>query len=258
LSPTTAGRLNGEVAIVTGATSGLGIEIARLFVAEGARVVITGRNAERGAKAAVRTGAEFVRADLSNDDDLAALVDHTATRYGMISVLVNNANSADATSTDGPVAEVTRQAWEQMLQVDVVGAALLCSLVIPHMLREGRGSIVQVSSRVAALGTPGLTAYGSAKAAQEALARAITIDYGRQGIRCNTVRPGYIIHEDRDAQLEGERLARVADMHLTRIPTATDVAYAVLYLASRESEVISGVALPVDGGSSAVRARTLG
>jgi NAD(P)-dependent dehydrogenase (short-subunit alcohol dehydrogenase family) len=133
LSPTTAGRLNGEVAIVTGATSGLGIEIARLFVAEGARVVITGRNAERGAKAAVRTRAEFVRADLSNDDDLAALVDHTATR-----------------------------------------------------------------------------------------------------------------------------LARVADMHLTRIPTATDVAYAVLYLASRESEVISGVALPVDGGSSAVRGRTLG
>lgn len=251
-------RLSGEAAIVTGGTSGLGIEIARLFVAEGAQVVITGRNAERGARAAARSGAEFVRADLSEDDDLAALVDRTAARYGMITVLVNNANSADATSLDGPVTEVTRQAWEQMLQVDVVGAALLCSLVIPHMLKAGHGSIVQVSSRAAARGTPGLTAYGSAKAAQEALARAITIDYGRRGIRCNTVRPGYIIHENRDAQLDGERLTRVTDMHLTRIPTATDVAYAVLYLASRESEVISGIALPVDGGSSAVRGRTLG
>jgi NAD(P)-dependent dehydrogenase (short-subunit alcohol dehydrogenase family) len=251
-------RLSGEVAIVTGATSGLGIEIARLFVAEGAQVVITGRNAERGATAAARSGAEFVPADLTQDGDLAALVDRTAARYGMITVLVNNANSADATSLDGPVTDVTRQAWERMLQVDVIGAALLCSLAIPHMLTAGHGSIVQVSSRAAALGTPGLTAYGSAKAAQEALARAITIDYGRRGIRCNIVRPGYIIHEDRDAGLDGERLARVTDMHLTRIPTATDVAYAVLYLASRESEVISGVALPVDGGSSAVRGRTLG
>jgi NAD(P)-dependent dehydrogenase (short-subunit alcohol dehydrogenase family) len=252
------GRLYGEVAIVTGATSGLGIEIARLFVAEGARVVITGRDVDRGARAAARTGADFVRADLARDQDLAELVERTVQLHGSITVLVNNANSANATSLDGTVTEVTRQAWEQMLRVDVVAAGLLCGLAIPHMIKQGHGSIVQVSSRAAALGTPGLTAYGSAKAAQEALARAITIDYARQGIRCNTIRPGYIIHEDRDADLEGARLARIADMHLTRIPTATDVAYAVLFLASRESEVISGITIPVDGGSSSVRGRTLG
>jgi NAD(P)-dependent dehydrogenase (short-subunit alcohol dehydrogenase family) len=252
------GRLSAEVAIVTGGTSGLGVEIARLFVSEGAQVVITGRDNSRGAKAEARTGAEFVRADLANDSDLISLVEHTVKKYGMITVLVNNASSAEARSHDGPVASLTRETWEQVLGAEVIGVAQLCSLVIPEMLVAGHGSIVQVSSRVAGLGTPGLTAYGSTKAAQEALARAITIDYGRRGIRCNTVRPGYILHEERDAGLDGDRLTRVAEMHVTRIPTATDVAYAVLYLASRESEVVSGIVLPVDGGSSSVRGRTLG
>lgn len=112
------GRLSGEVAIVTGATSGLGIEIARLFVAEGAQVVITGRNASRGAQAAARTGAEFVRADLTDDDDLTSLVEHTVKQYGMITVLVNNATSAEARTHDGPVAQVTRETWEHVLHAD--------------------------------------------------------------------------------------------------------------------------------------------
>jgi NAD(P)-dependent dehydrogenase (short-subunit alcohol dehydrogenase family) len=268
-----AGRLAGEVAIVTGSTSGLGKEIARMFATEGARVVVTGRNAERGlgvVTAIVRAGgaAAFVAADLADETQCRSLVDEAATEFGPVTVLVNNAVTSAAqpqapsddevVKLDGPAGDVTADAFRSVLEVDLIGAATLCRLVIPHMQRAGHGSIVNVSSRVAGQGTPNLAAYTASKAGLEALARSITADYARAGIRANTVRPGYIVHERRDAEVEDARRARLEGMHLTRLSTATDVAYAVLFFASSEAETISGVTLPVDGGSSAVRGLTLG
>lgn len=244
-----------------------------MFAAEGARVVVTGRNAERGltvAKGIVDGGgaAAFVPADLREEAQCQSLVDETVTEWGPATVLVNNAVTSTAqpqaaaddavVKLDGPAGEVAADAFRTVLEVDLVGAATLCRLVIPHMLRAGHGSIVNVSSRVAGQGTPNLAAYTASKAGLEALARSITADYARQGIRANTVRPGYIIHERRDSEVGAARRARLEGMHLTRLSTATDVAYAVLFLASPESETISGVTLPVDGGSSAVRGLTLG
>ncbi len=261
--PRGTGRLVGETAIVTGATSGLGREVARLFGAEGSAVVVTGRNLERGESAAraVREAggdAVFVAADLSRDEDIEHLVGMTVDRFGSLTVLVNNAVNNVAMADDGPVAEVSRTTFDAVLAVNLAGPAMLCQRAIPAMLQSGHGAIVNVSSRAAEFGTPRLAAYTASKGGLNALARSITMDYGRHGIRCNTVQAGYIIHEVRDAGVTPERLAEIEGMHLTRLSTATDVAYAVAFLASSEAETISGVTLQVDGGSSAVRGRTLG
>jgi NAD(P)-dependent dehydrogenase (short-subunit alcohol dehydrogenase family) len=258
---TRPGRLDGEVALITGSTSGLGKEIATVFTAEGASVLVTGRDERRGravvdAICSARGKAAFLAADLNDEDERRALIDGAEAAFGALTILVNNA--VTASGGDGPITEVSAQDWEAILRVDLGAAAAMCRLAIPAMTRAGHGAIVNVSSRAATRGTPGVAAYSAAKGALEALARSITADYTRSGIRCNTVQPGYILHERRDADLGLERRERLAAMHLTRVPTATDVAYAVLFLASSEADVISGVTLPVDGGSSAVRGLTLG
>ena len=256
-----SGRLAGEVAVVTGSTAGLGKEIARLFAAEGGLVVVTGRNRERGeavAGALRANGGEatFVAADLSVEDDAYALIETAIDRYGALHVLVNNAVSPEIIAQDGKAADVSNATWEAMLRVNVLGAAWLLQKSIPQMLSQGRGSIVNISSRTAERASPRLAAYTASKGAMNALARSITLDYGREGIRCNTVQPGYILHEERDADLTPERRRYIEDMCITRPPTAIDVAYAVLFFASREAECISGVTLQVDAGSSAGRGRT--
>ena len=253
-------RLHDEVALVTGSTRGLGREIARLFADEGARVVVTGRSRERGEGTASSLRAAggsvaFVPADLGDESQCGALVDEVVEQFGSLTVLVNN---AVAYVRDGPVTEVSADVFTDVLRVNLVGVATLCRFAIPHMLRAGHGSIVNVSSRAAELATPRVAAYAASKGGLNALARSITVDFARRGIRCNTVQPGYILHEVRDAQLSDERRRRLEEMHLTRLTTPTDVAYAALYLASPEAEVISGITLPVDGGSTAARARTMG
>jgi NAD(P)-dependent dehydrogenase (short-subunit alcohol dehydrogenase family) len=248
--------------VVTGSTSGLGKEMARVLAAEGASVLVTGRDEERGRSvvddiAADGGRAAFLAADLTDEAQRRALIEGGEAAFGSVTVLVNNA-VASGSARDGPVAEIAADAWDAILAVDLAAAAALCRLVIPAMQRAGHGSIVNISSRAASLGTPGLAAYSAAKGGLNALSRSISADYARQGIRCNTVQPGYILHERRDAALAGDRLERVQGMHLTRLATASDVAHAVVFLASKESEVITGVTLPVDGGSSAVRGLTLG
>lgn len=253
------GRLEREVAIVTGSTSGLGREIARVFGREGASVVVTGRDRARGdAVASSIDGAVFVAADLTDEEQCAALADAARQRFGPVTVLVNNAVGGVDGRRDGAVTDLTTAALESVLRVDLIAAATMCRVVIPQMLSVGRGAIVNVSSRAAERASPGLAAYVMAKGGLNALTRSVTIDFARRGVRCNTVQPGYILHDQRDADLDAERRARLEGQHLTRLATATDVAYAALFLASREAETISGVTLPVDGGSSAVRALTLG
>ncbi len=256
-------RLAGEVALVTGSTSGLGAEIARLFAAEGARVVVTGRSPERGQAIAARIRAaggevQFERADLALPASAEALVDAARRHFGALTLLVNNAVGAAGPGADAAVAEVTPETWEAKLRVDLIAPGLLIRAAIPEMMRAGHGSIVNISSRTAERATPKVAVYTAAKGGLNALTRSVATDYAQHGIRCNTVQPGYIWHERRDAEISSERRERIEQMHLTRVPTALDVAYAVLFLASREAEVITGVTLQVDGGSSIARARSFG
>ena len=253
-----AGRLTGEVAVVTGSTSGIGAEIARLFAAEGASVVVTGRDAERGARVVetIDGNAIFVAADLAEEAAAERLVSDTVVEFGALTVLVNNA--IETGTRDGAVTEVSDEAWARILEVNLLAVARLCGHAIPVMAAAGHGSIVNISSRAGQRGSPGFAAYSASKAALEALTRSIAVDHAEDRIRCNTVSPGYVLHERRDADLSDERRQELEAMHLTRLGQPLDVAFAALYLASRESEFVTGIVLPIDGGSSIARARTLG
>jgi len=251
-------RLQGELALVTGSTSGIGRAIAIAFAAEGARVVVTGRDQARGEGVVTEAGdgATFVPADLSDESACADLVRTTADRLGGLTVLVNNA--AGGGGHDAAVAELNTAAWEAILRVNLSAPMWLARAAIPHMRTAGHGSIVNVSSRQGERASAGLAAYIASKGGLNALTRSIAVDYADQRIRCNTISPGYVLNDRRDADLSDERRARLEGMHLTRLGRADDIAAAAVYLAGTESELVTGVNLPVDGGSSAARGLVLG
>ncbi len=256
-------RLDGERALVTGSTAGIGAAIAVRFAAEGAAVCVTGRDEARGASvvAQIVAGggqAAFVPAALDADGAPEQLTAASAEALGGLSVLVNNA--AAAGHGDGPAAAVSDEAWAHAFLLNATVPFRLCRAAIPHMLRRGRGAIVNISTRQAERASKGFTAYIASKSAMNGLTRAIAVDYAEQGIRCNTISPGYVVNARRDAHLddEPERRARYTGMHLTRLGVADDVAHAAVYLASRESEFVTGINLQLDGGSSIARGLALG
>lgn len=256
-------RLDGEIALVTGSTAGIGKAIATAFAAEGACVVVTGRDAGRGEAAVdaiARDGgrAAFHAADLSDEAACAQLVSAVVEEFGGLTVLVNNAVGSTVDEADGPVGALATSSWEATLRVNLTAPMWLTRAAIPHMLETGHGSIVNISSRAAERASRGLAAYIASKGGLNALTRSIAVDYADANIRCNTISPGYVLNERRDAQLTDERRARLEGMHLTRLGEASDVAYAAVYLASRESEFVTGVNLPLDGGGSAARGLALG
>ncbi len=251
----------GERALVTGSTSGIGRAIAVAFAREDAAVVVTGRDRARGEEVvaeitASRGAARFVPVDLHDEAACTALVDDAAAHLGGLTVLVNNAAGGDA--RDGTVAEVTTEAWDAILRVDLTAPMWCARAAIPHMRRAGHGAIVNVSSRQAERASAGFAAYVAAKSGLNGLTRAIAVEEASHRIRCNTISPGYVLNDRRDADLPAERRARYEDMHLTRLGVAEDVAQAAVYLASGESEFVTGINLQLDGGSSIARGLTLG
>jgi NAD(P)-dependent dehydrogenase (short-subunit alcohol dehydrogenase family) len=256
-------RLEGEIALVTGSTAGIGKAVATRFATEGARVIVTGRDTAKGEAVVEQirgTGGEgaFVVADLADDGVSGDLVDAAVERFGGLTVLVNNAVASSVDETDAPVAELSDSAWEQTLRVNLTAPMQLARAAIPRMIEAGHGSIINISSRAAERASRGLAGYIASKGGLNALTRSIAVDYAEANVRCNTISPGYVINERRDADLSEERRARLEGMHLTRLGQASDVAHAAVYLASRESEFVTGVNLPLDGGGSAARGLTLG
>ncbi|MFZ0664341.1 MAG: SDR family oxidoreductase [Acidimicrobiales bacterium] len=242
---------------MTGSTSGLGKEIARACASEGARIAVTGRNIERGEQLAselTSCGAQalFIPADLRTEVGIRNLVERCQRDLGTVTVLVNNAVSHEAIDLDGTIVDVDRSTWQSALSIDVLAAAELCKLLVPGMVEAGRGSIVNITAIAAEFGRRGLSVYSSCKAALTVMAKQISADFGRFGVRANVVQPGYIRHEIRDADNDEARETALAQQRLTRMVEPHDVAMAVVYLASREAEVVTGVVLPVDAGTSCV------
>ena len=256
-------RLAGELALITGSTSGIGKAIALRFAAEGAAVVVTGRHRDR-ADAVVTSiteagGAAYaVLADVGGEQECADLVAAAAQRLGGLTVLVNNAVASTVDSHDGPVADLTTRAWDDSIRVNLSAPMWLCRAAIPWMRAAGHGAIINISTRQAERASKGFAAYIASKAGLNGLTRAIAVDEAAHNIRANTISPGYVINERRDADITPEREDRLKAMHLTRLGVADDVAYAAVYLASRESEFLTGSNLPLDGGGHGARGAVLG
>lgn len=255
------GRLTGETVLITGSTSGIGRQAAITCAAEGADVAVHGRNAERG-EAVVRAitdaggSAAFFAADVADEAACEALIAAVADRFGGLTVLVNNAVAGSGGRS--PIGAFETALWERILRVNLTSPAWLCRAAIPHMQRAGHGSIVNVSSRQAERASPGLAPYAASKGGLNALTRSIAVDYGRQNIRCNALSVGYVENPRRDAGMTPERRAELEGMHLTRLGRAEDIAWAIVYLASRESEFVTGALLPIDGGATIARGKVLG
>ena len=246
------GRLEGKVAIVTGAARGQGEAEARLFVAEGARVVLTDVLADEVAAVASSLGdAAVARAhDVSDEAAWAAVVDLATTRFGGVDVLVNNA----AIHRIRPLLEETATDLRRILDVNLVGPILGMQAVVPAMQARGGGAVVNISSLAAHNGFWGHGAYGSTKWALRGVSRTAAVELGPLGIRVNSVYPGMV-----DTAMlptagdPGTDAARTAHVPLGRVGQPGEIAEAVLFLASDASSYMSGAELVIDGGSLAGR-----
>jgi 3alpha(or 20beta)-hydroxysteroid dehydrogenase len=238
------GRLDGKVAIVTGAARGQGEAAARLFVAEGAKVVIADLLDEEGAKLAASIGdaARFEHLDVTDEENWKAVVASTEVTFGPVSVLINNAgilvfNAISRTA----VAE-----WRTVMDVNLTGAFLGIKSVVRSMTAAGGGSIVNISSTAGMEGLPMLAAYSTSKWGLRGLSRSAAVELGRKGIRVNTVHPGGI---DTPMTRGGKANAATYERQpIGRVGSVEDVAPLVLFLASDEASFITGGEYVVDGG----------
>jgi NAD(P)-dependent dehydrogenase (short-subunit alcohol dehydrogenase family) len=250
-------RLQNKVALITGAASGMGLEAAKLFAAEGARVVITDVVDDAGAQA-VKTvqsqggDATFVHADVSRADDCAAMVQAAVETYGALHVLYNNAGVFPG--DDGGVLDTPESTWERVMEINLKGVWLGCRAGIPAMLASGGGSIVNVASFVALMGAAtAQVAYTASKGGVLALTRELAVEYARQGIRANALCPGPIETPLLEELLSdpARRARRMVHIPMGRLGRAEELAKAALFLASDDSSFMTGAALVVDGGITA-------
>ena len=246
-------RLCGKVAIVTGSTSGIGIGIARLFAAEGAKVVICGRRQEKG-QAVVDTiqkeggEASYHFMDITSSESIEQLFADTAEKYGKIDVLVNNA--ANVSLKDGRVDELTIEMWDNIFQSDMRGTFYATKCVLPYLQKnEKGGSIINIGSMASCGGDLSSTAYACAKAGVDMLTKSTALQYGKQNIRCNCVRPGLIVTPENDANVpQVLKDIFTSNIMVNRYGCPEDIGHMCVYLASDESTYVTGQIVNVDGG----------
>lgn len=243
-------RFAEDVAVVTGATRGIGATIARRLATGGANVVVAGRTTDEGEGVVADIEADggeahFIRTDLRDPDAIAALFEATTEVYGGLDVLVNNAGVETYTGAD----EATMDDWASVVETDF-RAYWLCA---KHAVGAiDRGAIVNVSSNQAFATTPGMFPYNAAKAGVEGMTRAMALDFG-PGVRVNSVSPGLIAVPRTTGDMDADRRADLESIHpVGRLGTPEDVAAAVAFLASEEAAFVTGTHLIVDGGRTAV------
>lgn len=249
-------RLDGKVALITGAGSGIGRVSACLFAAEGARVVAADIDASAGAEVVDeirRAGgtADFALADVARAEDAQAMVSFAESSFGALHVLFNNAGIMPA--GDGSVLETEESVFDRVISVNLKGVFLGCKFGIPAILRAGGGAVINMASLVAVLGSAtSQIAYTASKGGVLALTREIAIEFARRGVRVNALCPGPVTTPLMENLLAdpGFRARRFVHLPMGRLAEADEVARAALFLASDESSYVNGATFLVDGGAS--------
>jgi len=251
------GRLQGKVAIITGAAKGLGEADARMFVREGARVVMTDVDRENGERVAAEIGemAEFRYLDVRHDAEWKVLVDDVVARHGKLDILVNNAGVVEL----GDIETQTEKDYRFIMAVSADGTWFGCQHAVRVMKETGGGSIVNMASIASVQGESAVAAYCAAKGAVEGLTRAVAVHCAKQGynIRCNSIHPAgiltpMVIEVGRQAALMRGAAEALNGGPVTKLGEPDDIAYTVVFLASDESKFINGAAIRVDDAKSVI------
>lgn len=236
------GRLEGKVALITGGARGQGREAAELFTREGAAAVIAADILDP--EDTENSSVEFVKLDVTDSAQWKAVVDQIVGTHGKLDVLVNNA----AICLYEPILETTNEIYDKVLDIDLKSIFYGMKEVIPHMISQGGGSIINVSSIWGLAGVPSSFAYQAAKGAILNISKNVAATHGKDGIRCNSMHPGYILSPMNEHQDPEINAALIEGTVLKRPGIPIETAYATLFLASDESSYVTGTSLVVDGG----------
>ena len=235
-------RLKGKVALITGGARGIGRATAELFTREGAAAVISGDVLD--AEDAGASSVEFVGLDVTKEDQWKRTINGIVKKHGKIDVLVNNA----AICLYEPILETTEAMWDKVLDIDLKSIFFGMREALPHMIKRKEGSIINLASIWGLAGVPNAHAYQAAKGAILNVSKNVAATHGPDGIRCNSLHPGYIVtpmNKDQGPVIEA---ALIDGSLLKRAGQPIEIAYAALFLASDEASYVTGTSLIVDGG----------
>ncbi len=247
------GRLADRVAVITGAGSGIGRATARRFAAEGARVVAVDVDAASGKAAAEEVGGEFVSCDVAAEADVSALFERVAGTYGRVDIAFNNAGISPP--DDDSILTTGVEAWERVQRVNLTSVYLCCKYAIPHMQRQGKGSVINTASFVALMGAAtSQISYTASKGGVLAMTRELGVQFAREGIRVNALCPGPVATPmllelfAKDPERAARRLVHIP---MGRFAEPEEIASAVAFLASDDASFITASTFLVDGGLTA-------
>ncbi|QGT98669.1 Oxidoreductase, short-chain dehydrogenase/reductase family [Candidatus Syntrophocurvum alkaliphilum] len=247
-------KLQGKVAIITGAGSGMGRAIGILFAKEGAKVVLADYNAQTVAETSdiiTQHGGKSIALtiDMAHLNQIESLIYTTIEQYSKLDILVNNAGIFDESKV---ATEIDEAFWDKILDVNLKGPFWACKLAIPHMIKNGNGSIVNIASIAGLIGGAGGAAYTTSKHGLLGLTKQISVSYGPKGIKANAICPGAIqtgmLPEESLSDESNPLLAKIMNVPSRRVGKAEEIANATLFLASNDSDFIQGQSLTVDGG----------
>ncbi|HET6652806.1 MAG TPA: 3-oxoacyl-ACP reductase [Nocardioides sp.] len=247
-----AGRLDGRSAVVTGGCSGIGLATVRRFAEEGARVVVADLDDERGSQVAEEVGGRYVHCDVTVKEEVDALYAATREAYGSVDVAFNNAGISPP--EDDSILDTDLEAWRRVQEVNLTSVYLCCKAVLPHMIEQRRGSIINTASFVAVMGAAtSQISYSASKGGVLSMSRELGVQFARDGVRVNALCPGPVntplLQElfAKDAERAQRRLVHVP---MGRFAEPEEIANAALFLASDESSFITASTFLVDGGIS--------
>ena len=245
-------RLEGKVALITGAGTGIGRATAQLMAGEGAKVVVAELNAAAGEQTAqlihqAGGNAIAIATDVTDPDSIKAAVDKAVQHYGALHILHNNAGGS--TNVDNTVVDAPIEEFWRVIKLDLFGTFLGCRFGIPAIIASGGGSVINMSSNVALMGVPGRDCYTAAKGGVSSMTRSMAVEFAPNKVRVNAIAPSATMTERVRALVAGNpALGRLADSHLVGMIEPTDIANMAVFLASEESRMVTGHIYPVDSG----------